>query len=64
MTMQQVSVVDLTAGDAVVFEPGGLHVMLSHLAGPLESGSSFPLTLTFGEAAPLTVTVDVRDEAP
>ncbi|HWM20045.1 MAG TPA: copper chaperone PCu(A)C [Ilumatobacteraceae bacterium] len=64
MTMQQVSAVELPAGDAVVFDPGDLHIMLIDLAGPLESGSSFELTLTFAEAAPQTVTVDVRDEAP
>ena len=64
MTMHQVSAVELPAGEAVVFEPGGLHVMLVDLAGPLESGSSFELTLTFAIAAPKTVTVDVRDEAP
>jgi periplasmic copper chaperone A len=64
MTMRQVSAVDLPAGEPVVFGPGGLHVMLIGLAGPLESGSSFELTLTFAAAEPLTVTVDVRDEAP
>jgi copper(I)-binding protein len=64
MTMREVSAVDLPAGDTVVFDPGGLHIMLMDLAGPLESGSSFELTLTFAEAAPVTVTVDVRDEAP
>jgi copper(I)-binding protein len=64
LTMREVSAVDLPAGDAVVFGPGGLHIMLIDLAGPLESGSSFELTLTFTEAAPRTVTVGVRDEAP
>jgi copper(I)-binding protein len=64
MTMRQVSAVDLPADEPVVFGPGGLHVMLLGLAGPLESGSSFDLTLTFADAEPLTVTVDVRDEAP
>jgi copper(I)-binding protein len=64
MTMRKVSAVDLPADEPVVFGPGGLHVMLLGLAGPLESGSSFELTLTFADAEPLTVTVDVRDEAP
>ena len=64
MTMRQVSAVDLPAGEPVVFGPGGLHVMLVDLAGPFESGSSFELTLTFADAEPLTITVDVRDEAP
>ena len=64
MTMRHVSTVELPAGEAVTFEPGGLHVMLVDLAGPLESGSSFELTLTFATAPSKTVTVDVRDEAP
>ena len=64
MTMRQVSAVELPAGEAVVFGPGGLHLMLLGLATPLASGSSFELTLTFATAAPKTVTVDVRDEAP
>jgi copper(I)-binding protein len=64
MTMRQVSDVELPSGVAVAFEPGGLHVMLIDLAGPLESGSSFELTLMFATAAPKTVSVVVRDEAP
>lgn len=64
VTMQQVTAVDLPAGEAVAFEPGGLHVMLVDLARPLESGSSFELTLVFASSEPKTVTVDVRDEAP
>jgi copper(I)-binding protein len=39
-------------------------MMLLDLAAPLESGSSFELTLTFATAEPETVTVDIRDEAP
>jgi periplasmic copper chaperone A len=64
MTMRQVSDVDLPSGAEVAFGPGGLHMMLIDLAGPLESGSSFELTLIFATAAPKTVSVDVRDEAP
>jgi copper(I)-binding protein len=64
MTMRQVTMVELPAGEAVAFAPGGLHVMLIDLAAPLESGTSFEITLTFADAEPLTVDVDVRDEAP
>jgi copper(I)-binding protein len=64
ITMQHVSVVELPANETVAFEPGGLHMMLLDIAGPLESGSSFELTLTFATAEPETVTVDIRDEAP
>ncbi|HEX4982137.1 MAG TPA: copper chaperone PCu(A)C [Ilumatobacteraceae bacterium] len=64
MTMQQVSAVELPSGEAVAFEPGGLHMMLVDLAAPLEPGSSFELTLVFASSEPETVTVEVRDEAP
>ena len=64
MTMRQVSAVDLPAGEAVDFGAGWPACDAGRLAGPLESGSSFELTLTFADAAPQTVTVDVRDEAP
>jgi hypothetical protein len=64
MTMRRVSSVALPSDEAVVFEPGGLHMMLIDLAGPLESGSTFVLTLTFAAAAPQTVAVEILDEAP
>jgi hypothetical protein len=64
MTMRRVSSVDLPSAEAVVFEPGGLHMMLIDLAGPLESGSTFVLTLTFATAGPQTVAVEILDEAP
>lgn len=41
------------------FEPGGLHVMLLGLTKPLKEGDSFPLTLTFEKAGPVTVEVTV-----
>jgi hypothetical protein len=64
MTMRRVSTVDLPSGEAVVFEPGGLHMMLLELAAPLESGSTFALMLTFATAEPQTVAVEILDEAP
>jgi periplasmic copper chaperone A len=64
MAMRQRSSVELPSGEAVVFEPGGLHMMLVDLAGPLEAGSTFVLTLTFATAEPQTVAVEILDEAP
>ena len=64
MTMRRVSSVDLPSDEAVVFEPGGLHMMLVDLAGPWELGSTFVLTLTFATAEPQTVAVEILDEAP
>ena len=38
--------------------------MLVDLAGSLDEGTSFELTLHFATAGDETVTVEVRDEAP
>ena len=60
MKMRQVDAVPLPAGQAVVLSPGGYHIMLIDLKAPLIAGQSFPLTLTFAHAAPVTVEVQVR----
>ena len=62
MKMLPVEAIDLTPGKAVTLAPGGYHVMLMDLRRQLKQGDTFPLTLTFAKAAPLTVTVMV--EAP
>ncbi len=54
----------LTAGEAVVFSPGGYHVMLLDLVDPLEVGERFDMTLDFAGADPVTVSVDVAETAP
>jgi periplasmic copper chaperone A len=54
----------LAPGQSVVFAPGGKHVMLMGLAGPLKPGSTFPLTLTFAKAGKVDVTVDVEKSGP
>lgn len=61
MTMQPVSAIDVPAGETVVLEPGGYHVMLLELVEPLEEGQTFDLTLTFEQAGEITVPVEVRD---
>jgi len=43
----------------VALKPGGMHIMLTELKKPLRVGASFPLTLTFQNTPPLTVTVRV-----
>lgn len=45
MKMRAVDGVDLPAGKPVELRPGGLHVMLMDLKGPLKAGDSVPLTL-------------------
>ncbi len=63
-SMRPVDQVPLPSGEVVRLEPGGLHLMLEELAGPLEAGSRFEVTLTFREAGTKSVEVEVRDEAP
>lgn len=64
MTMREVASVMLPAGDSVVFEPGGYHLMFIGLTEPLEVGTTFDVELEFATAAPVTVTFEVRDDAP
>jgi periplasmic copper chaperone A len=59
MRMRPVDGVDLPPGESVEFQPGGLHVMLIGLTGPLQEAESFPLTLSFAEAGTTTVEVEV-----
>jgi copper(I)-binding protein len=47
-------------GGSVTLSPGGYHLMLTGLKQPLKSGESFPVTLTFAHAAPVTVQVHVQ----
>lgn len=64
MQMREVGSIELPAGEAIALEPGGLHVMLLDLPEPLETGSTFDLTLDFETAPDMVVSVEVRDEAP
>jgi copper(I)-binding protein len=60
MKMRPVAGIQLETGKAVTLAPGGIHVMLMGLKAPLKQGDSFPLTLTFEHAPPLTVTIEVE----
>lgn len=60
MKMRAVPGIDLVPGKPVSFQPGGYHVMLMGLQSPLKAGDTFPLTLTFEHAPPITATVKVE----
>jgi hypothetical protein len=62
--MDEAAGLALPGGEAVAFEPGGLHVMLEDLAAPLTAGQEVALTLAFEHAPDLAITVLVRDDAP
>jgi hypothetical protein len=52
------------AGDELVLEPIGHHLMLVDLADPLTTGETFDLTLHFATAGDHVVEVEVREDAP
>jgi periplasmic copper chaperone A len=58
--MRPVEELPLAPGKPVILSPGGFHVMLMGLKQPLKKGESFPLTLTFEHASPVTVQVMVQ----
>ena len=51
--------IPVPAGETVMLQPGGLHLMLMKLTGPLVEGTSFPVTLTFEKAGTVTVELSV-----
>ena len=59
MQMRSVPAIPLEPGKPVTLAPGGYHVMLMGLQHPLKPDETFPLTLTFEHAKPVTVTVKV-----
>lgn len=61
--MRPVDSVAIAPGAPAVFQPGGYHVMIAGLKGPLNEGDSFPLTLTFEKAGDVTVNVMVMKKA-
>ncbi len=60
MKMRPVEAVPIPPHQMVTFRPGGYHIMLTGLKHPLAEGQSFPVTLTFAHAVPVTVEVQVR----
>ena len=60
MRMRPVKGLPLAPGKAMTLKPGGYHIMLMGLKQPLKAGDSFPLTLTFEHAPPVTVQATVK----
>lgn len=64
MEMHQLQSVPLNAGEDVIFEPGGLHIMLIGLKQDLKPGEEFEITLQFKNSEDLKVSVTVQDTPP
>jgi copper(I)-binding protein len=63
MKMHPVQAIEVAPGSPTVLKPGGLHIMLFGLKAPLKAGETFPVTLSFERAGPLTVDVLVEQPA-
>jgi copper(I)-binding protein len=60
MKMQRTGSLVLAGGATLKMAPGGYHLMLFGVDTPPAPGTSFPLTLSFEKAGPVTVQVPVR----
>jgi copper(I)-binding protein len=59
--MMPVAGIDLPPGATVVLEPGGGHLMVVNLAGPLAPGDRLPLILLFEMAGDVELDAEVRE---
>jgi copper(I)-binding protein len=64
MVMQEVESIVIDAGSTVELKSGSYHIMLIDIVKSLELGAKFDVTLTFAKAGKVTVSAEVRDEAP
>ncbi|WP_449278677.1 copper chaperone PCu(A)C [Leucobacter sp. GX24907] len=55
------SPLEVPAGETLVLEPGGTHIMLMDLAEPLLAGDEVPVTLQFADGSELDISVLVKD---
>ncbi|SEN08975.1 hypothetical protein SAMN04488103_10388 [Gemmobacter aquatilis] len=54
--MMHLEGIEIPAGDTVVLEPDGMHVMLMGLSGPVQEGDMLPATLIFEQAGRVEIT--------
>lgn len=60
MKMRRLDDLPVEAGSSVALAPGGKHIMLIGLSGPLTEGMAVPLTLVFEKAGEVAVEAPVR----
>lgn len=61
MEMHQVNSVMVEPGSTVIFEPGGLHVMLIGLNRDLQTGDQIEVTLHFANDEAIQLVVPIQD---
>ncbi len=57
--MQHIDAIDIPAGETVLLERGGLHIMMMGPSGPLSEGQMLPATLIFEHAGRVEVEFSV-----
>ena len=62
-SMKEMSGLEIPAGGIVEMKPGGLHIMLMGLNGPLKKGDTLKLTLNFEHAGAVDVDAKIGDVA-
>jgi len=50
----------IAAGETLVFQPGGLHIMLFNIQQPLVAGENTPLQLNTDQCGTLEVDAEIR----
>jgi copper(I)-binding protein len=53
--MTPIEAIDIPAGETINLEPGGMHIMLMGLTGPIKEGDMVPTTFHFEHAGPVAV---------
>ncbi|MGB3724645.1 MAG: copper chaperone PCu(A)C [Glaciecola sp.] len=62
MRMQElVGGIEIAPQSGLEFTPGGKHIMIMGLTGPLNAGESIDITLTFSDDSIKTVTFPIKD---
>jgi hypothetical protein len=57
--MRAAGPLEIPPGEQARLEPGGMHIMLMQLQGPLEEGEQIPPTLAFENASEITVNASI-----
>ncbi|SDH57536.1 copper chaperone PCu(A)C [Agrococcus jejuensis] len=61
MIMREVDGFDVEPGGSLALEPGGNHLMVMGLTGPIVAGDDVVVTLTFDDGSTLDLTATARD---
>ncbi len=64
MKMRQIPEIGVPAGGEAFLKPGGLHIMLIDLTGPLATNKPVPVTLKFEDGSEKTVSLPVKSVNP